>query len=178
VSIIDNLATLKVWGKAEYSLYKRAGVISAFDFGVTWAEVNKIVLVASDMVNTTGITNSGNMLFCSYSDVWIGFQNGELKSSFVNNLTCNLTSDEYNEQAHLKHTYAFTFDSTSTKSITNIWDAGWSGSIAYYRIEFWRDGNLLKCYVPDPASADRLYDSQNDVYITCSQPDKYELREV
>lgn len=155
--------------------------ISAFYFGITWAEVDKIVVVADNFPNSNNITDgSGQMLLCGRNTTapWIGFQNGEFKTTNLSNVKFNLTPEEYNDRSRERHDYVIKFTSTSTNEITNIWDERWNKGVRYYKFEFWKGHKLLKQFIPDPTNPDRLYDKVNFEYITASQLGVYKLHEL
>lgn len=167
--------------KYKYCLKLPFWSISAFYFGITWAEVDKIVAVADSLPNTSTITDgSGQMVLCGRGRTkpWIGFQNGAFKTTELSNVSFNLTPEEYNDKSRERHNYIVKFTATSTNEITNVWDERWSKGVRYFKFEFWKGNKLLKQFIPDPTNPNRLYDTINSEYITASILGAYVLIEI
>lgn len=151
-------------------LTKENGVVSSFNFGIRWCDVNKIVLVA-DNIHSIG----NNIFFATYAAEWIGFNHiGNLTFNKLNGGKCNMSPSQIADGR--KHEIRFTFNNTpSANAISNIWDSEWSKKISYYQILFYKDDILIANFVPDKANSDRMLDAVTGEYITASILGEYKL---
>lgn len=157
----------------KYGLLKPLGTISMFDFGVTWAQCNKIILKASGVDSLRQ-----NMLFTG----------GEMQQPYIAIGTDAVIfstlrdTGSYGFSTDIKNGIYFeiglTFLATSQKNICNIWDSPWSKKIIYHEIMFYSNDTLLADFVPDITNSDRMYDKVSGTYIVASESGVYQLVEV
>lgn len=137
-----------------YGIYRENqiyfAVASSFSFGITWAEIDKIVL---DLYKTT--TDGNNILFCTPSTgPWIGYSSAAAASFTFSGLTGSSDSSPSEITDGARHKIEFSVSSNSATEITNTWDTSWAKQIGYIAIEFWKGGKMLKRFVPSVEDAE------------------------
>lgn len=166
-----------------YGMYRgnqlQTAAAGSFSFGVTWAEIDKIVF---DLYKLT--SDGNNILFCTAgSGPWIGYSSASAADFTFSGLTgsADLSPSEVTDGA--RHTIELSLSSDATTEITNTWDRSWAKQTGYIAIEFWKGGTLLKRFVPSVEDAwesycDYMVDTVSGNKIKASANTRYILEEV